>query len=90
MLVKRAKMKSEAWVRDYLQSSEDLLRKAEMSELTDEDIREWMAGDPLVERFVARVACTFRNHTLREVLDLDGFKEWNEKVRRIIIKENRQ
>ena len=69
-------MKSEAWVRNWLQKSEHFLHKEKISELTSEEIKEAVKDNrPLDVPFILSVLYTGRNKTLRKVLELKGVKK---------------
>ena len=64
-------MKSEAWVRNWLQKSEHFLHKEELSELTSEEIKEAVKDNrPIDVPFILSVLYTGRNKALRKVLEV--------------------
>ena len=71
MLAKKAGMKSEAWVSNWLQKSESFLRKEDISELTSEEIKEAVKDNRQIDiSFILSILYTGRNELLREVLEV--------------------
>jgi uncharacterized protein with WD repeat len=73
-------MKSERWVRNWLQINEDFLRKEEMSELSIEEMKK-AAKDlrAITVPFILSVLYTGRNSALRQVLELNPVKKQKQK-----------
>ena len=73
-------MKSEAWVRNWLQETEQLLHKEQISEVTSEEIKEAVKNNrPIDIPFILSILYTGRNKALRKVLESNAVKKQKQK-----------